>query len=40
MLEGEGKLLRHVKVHSLPKPPPPELRKLVKQASGHLPKLK
>lgn len=40
LLEGSGKLLRHVKIRSLEDLERPALRKLVDEASGYLPKLK
>ena len=39
LLEGTGKALRHVKLASLAALEQPALRKLVEQASRHLPKL-
>lgn len=40
LLEGTGKNLRHVKIRSKGDVAKPELRKLLQQASKHLPKLK
>ena len=40
LLEGTGKLLRHIKVDSLEMLQNPAVRTLVEQASTHLPKLK
>lgn len=40
LLEGGGKLLRHIKVRSLDDVQQPGLRTLIEAASGHLPKLK
>lgn len=40
LLEGSGKSLRHVKIHSVADAKNPNLKKIVKQASQHLPKLK
>lgn len=40
LLEGTGKGLRHVKIRSVEDVKKPALRKLVAQASKHLPKLK
>lgn len=40
LLEGTGKLLRHIKVQSLTDLEQPALRKLIEAASGYLPKLK
>ena len=39
LLEGSGKLLRHVKIRSLEDLQRPALRKLIEEASVHLPKL-
>ncbi len=40
LLEGTGKSLRHVKIRSKSDVAKPELRKLLQQASGYLPRLK
>ncbi len=40
LLEGTGKLLRHIKVRSLEELRSPAVKSLVEQASNHLPKLK
>ena len=40
LLEGEGKLLRHIKISSLEALRRPAVRKLVEEASTYLPKLK
>jgi hypothetical protein len=40
LLEGSGKLLRHVKLRSLEDLKCPAIRKLIEDASGYLPKLK
>jgi len=40
VLEGTGKLLRHVKVRSVEEARAPALKELVKQASSYLPRLK
>lgn len=40
LLEGTGKLLRHVKISAGEQLVEPALRKLVREASKHLPKLK
>ena len=39
LLEGTGKLLRHVKIRSVEEANQPSLRELVTRASRHLPKL-
>ena len=39
LLEGSGKLLRHVKIRSLEDLEQPALRNLIEEASVHLPKL-
>ena len=40
LLEGTGKLLRHIKIRSLEELRRPAVKSLVEQASKHLPKLK
>jgi hypothetical protein len=40
LLEGTGKNLRHIKIKSEFEVKNPALKKLLKQASGHLPRLK
>jgi hypothetical protein len=40
LLEGGGKLLRHVKIRSLEDLEQPALRNLIEEASVYLPKLK
>ena len=40
LLEGTGKLLRHVKISSLEQLESPALRSLVKVSTGHLPRMK
>ncbi len=40
LLEGTGKSLRHVKIRSKSDVAKPELRQLLQQASGYLPRLK
>lgn len=40
MLEGSGKLLRHIKIHSLSDARSPRIRAMIEQAAGHLPRLK
>ncbi len=40
LLEGSGKLLRHLKLKSIQDVTQPAIRSLVEQASGYLPKLK
>ena len=40
LLEGSGKLMRHIKVHSLETVKKPAIRKLIEDASGYLPNLK
>ena len=40
LLEGNGKLLRHIKIRSLEELRRPAVKSLVEQASNHLPKLK
>jgi hypothetical protein len=40
LLEGNGQLLRHIKIRTLEDVQRPALRKLVEEASMHLPKLK
>ena len=39
LLEGKGKELRHIKIRSLEDIEKPAIRKLLEDASGHLPKL-
>jgi len=40
LLEGGGKLLRHIKIRSLDELDNPAIRKLIEDASKHLPNLK
>lgn len=40
LLEGTGKLLRHIKIRSVEQAKNPAIKVLVEQASTHLPKLK
>ena len=40
LLDGGGKLLRHIKIHSIDDLENPAIRKLIEEASVHLPKLK
>ena len=40
LLEGSGKMMRHIKIRSLDEVKRPAIRQLIKDASGHLPKLK
>lgn len=40
LLEGSGKAMRHIKIRSVDELEQPAIRKLVEQASTHLPKLK
>jgi hypothetical protein len=40
LLEGSGKELRHIKIHTLEQVKQPAVRKLVEEASRHLPRLK
>lgn len=39
LMEGTGKVLRHIKIKSLDQVRDPAVRNLIKQASRHLPKL-
>jgi hypothetical protein len=39
LLEGSGKELRHIKIHTLEQVKQPAVRKLVEEASRHLPRL-
>lgn len=39
LLEGSGKALRHIKIRALEQANDPEIKKLIIQASKHLPKL-
>ena len=40
LLEGTGRLMRHIKIRSLTDVERPAIRQLITVASGHLPKLK
>lgn len=40
LLEGSGKVMRHIKIRTLEELNQPAVRNLVEQASAHLPKLK